>query len=175
MLEWDNFRWAIPVLFLRLPDGRLFDVAKTTFAIRTVFDGLLDRYTRLFAGRNAEMAGLEAFLRQSDAGFVLVTAPAGLGETALMANLVATHRNDLAYHFFAPGEAESLREEESASAREVRTYVTANVASPSSTDLKVITHGLTIQCGFATNGYQIASASPQIRAQPGGRVAANRR
>jgi hypothetical protein len=110
LFERDQFEWAIPVLFLRLTDGRLFQQT-STFALRRIFDGLIEQYTEIFAGRDAEINALHAFVRELAGGYLLVTAGAGLGKTALMANVVASHPGELAYHFFAPHESESLKEE----------------------------------------------------------------
>ncbi len=107
----NSFEWAIPALFLRLKDGQLFAHNDTIPTERVRFDGLIEEYTKLFAGRDAAIAELEAFMQNPAGGYLLVTAGAGLGKTALMANLVARHRDDLAYHFFSPRVSESLQEE----------------------------------------------------------------
>ena len=106
----NQFEWAVPVLFLRLQDGRLFATQSLEPPERVRFDGLIEEYTRLFAGREAAIAELEQFMADPAGGFLLVKAGAGLGKTALMANLVARHRHTLAYHFFSPRIAESLQE-----------------------------------------------------------------
>ena len=43
-----------------------------------------------------------AFLARPDRSRLMVTAPAGFGKTALLANLVASKPEAFAYHFFAP-------------------------------------------------------------------------
>ena len=89
----DAFDWALPVLFLQLKDGRLFS-STPTIALRRIFDGFIEDYTKLFAGREDQIGELEAFMSEPDGGYLLVTAPAGLGKTALMANswpATATH------------------------------------------------------------------------------------
>jgi len=104
------FEWAIPVLFLRLKNGQLFASQDLVPSERVRFDGLIEEYTQLFAGRDAAIAELETFMQNPAGGYLLVTAGAGLGKTALMANLVARHRDTLAYHFFSPRISESLQE-----------------------------------------------------------------
>jgi hypothetical protein len=112
LLLFDNKQvdWAIPVLFLRVRDGRLFAAQSLEQPERVIFDGLIAEYIRLFAGRDAAIAELEQFMADPTGGYLLVKAGAGLGKTALMASLVARHRDVLAYHFFSPRVSESLQE-----------------------------------------------------------------
>jgi hypothetical protein len=53
---------------------------------------LIEDYTALFAGREDEMAEVEAFLQRSRGGYVFVTGKSGFGKTALLANLIAKKR-----------------------------------------------------------------------------------
>lgn len=106
----DQFEWAIPVLFLRLRGGRLFAERHLEPPQRVIFDGLIEEHSRLFAGREAILSELEQFMDDPAGGYRLIQAGAGLGKTALMANLVARHRETLAYHFFTPSLPESLQE-----------------------------------------------------------------
>jgi hypothetical protein len=102
--------WATPVLFMRLTNGRLLAPQALELPGRVIFDGLIEEYTRLFAGRETASAELEQFMADPSGGYLLVKASAGLGKTALMASLVARHRDGLAYHFFSPRVSESLQE-----------------------------------------------------------------
>ena len=112
LLLFDNKHvdWGTPVLFMRLRDGRLLAPQAIEQPGRVIFDGLIDEYTRLFAGREAAIAELEQFMADPSGGYLLVKAGAGLGKTALMASLVARYREALAYHFFSPRVSESLQE-----------------------------------------------------------------
>jgi len=102
--------WAVPVLFLRVQDGRLFSAQSLEQPNRVIFDSLIEEYTRLFAGRETAVAQVEQFMAAPTGGYLLIKAGAGLGKTALMASLVARHRDDLGYHFFSPRVSESLQE-----------------------------------------------------------------
>ena len=53
---------------------------------------LIEDYTALFAGRENEIAKIEAFLQRQEGGYVLVTGKSGFGKTALLANLIAKNR-----------------------------------------------------------------------------------
>jgi hypothetical protein len=112
LLLFDNKQvdWAVPVLFMRLKDGRLLASQALEQPGCVIFDGLIEEYTRLFAGREAAITELEQFMADPSGGYLLMKAGAGLGKTALMASLVACHREGLAYHFFSPRVSESLQE-----------------------------------------------------------------
>ncbi|MEQ9238893.1 MAG: SMEK domain-containing protein [Coleofasciculus sp. E2-BRE-01] len=63
----------------------------------------ISEYTQLFVGREEERQKLARFLQENSSGLFLVTAPAGFGKTALLANWVKEwqHKDcDIAYHFF---------------------------------------------------------------------------
>ncbi|MEQ9371652.1 MAG: SMEK domain-containing protein [Coleofasciculus chthonoplastes F3-SA18-01] len=63
----------------------------------------ISEYTQLFVGREEERQKLARFLQENSSGLFLVTAPAGFGKTALLANWVKELQNkdcDIAYHFF---------------------------------------------------------------------------
>jgi hypothetical protein len=63
----------------------------------------INEYTKLFVGRQKERHKLDIFLQENSSGLFLVTAPAGFGKTALLANWVKEWHNkdcDIAYHFF---------------------------------------------------------------------------
>ncbi|MBO9362631.1 MAG: AAA family ATPase, partial [Thermoflexus sp.] len=65
---------------------------------------LLGEHTDLFVGREAEMARLDAWIAGNRSGRLLITAPAGFGKTALLANWVKERKGKggfIAYHFFS--------------------------------------------------------------------------
>jgi len=68
--------------------------------LREVFDPLLENRTALFAGRDAVLAQIGEFIQNPAGGYLVITAPAGFGKTALMANLVSRTPQAFAYHFF---------------------------------------------------------------------------
>ena len=64
---------------------------------------LVEEYTQLFVGREDVLSELDKFLTQTDKRYLTITAPAGFGKTALLANWVKSRqRNDyfIACHFF---------------------------------------------------------------------------
>jgi hypothetical protein len=50
---------------------------------------LIEHYTAVFGGRDAELAGLDAFLADTQHPFGLLVAPTGLGKTALLVHWIA--------------------------------------------------------------------------------------
>ena len=65
---------------------------------------LVEEYTKLFVGRSEMLELLDEFLSQSDNRWKVITAKAGFGKTALLANWVKSRQgNDcfIAYHFFS--------------------------------------------------------------------------
>ncbi len=65
---------------------------------------LLRDYTTLFVGRKDELAQLDGLLSAKLSGKLIITAKAGFGKTALLANWVARRRGDgcfVACHFFS--------------------------------------------------------------------------
>lgn len=64
---------------------------------------LQDYNTKLFVGREDALSQLDEFLTQTDKKYLTITAPAGFGKTALLANWVAMRQDKgyfIAYHFF---------------------------------------------------------------------------
>ena len=64
---------------------------------------VVSEYSQLFVGREEESQKLNKFLSENSSGVMLVTAGAGFGKTALLANWVNAWRNKdcfIAYHFF---------------------------------------------------------------------------
>jgi len=65
---------------------------------------LVEEYTKLFVGRSEMLELLDEFLSQSDNRWKIITAKAGLGKTALLANWVKSRQGNncfIAYHFFS--------------------------------------------------------------------------
>jgi hypothetical protein len=65
---------------------------------RRFFDHLLESHTRLFAGRQADLKHILAFVNTAPSGYIFVEAPSGYGKTSLFAKL-ATDHSEFAYHF----------------------------------------------------------------------------
>lgn len=95
----DEVEWAAPVLYLRADDARLFAPLPLR---RQIFRRLLDDRRALFAGRDGLLAELSAFADDPAGRYLLLTAPAGFGKTALLANWVDPESVRAAYHFFDP-------------------------------------------------------------------------
>ncbi len=70
--------------------------------LRAVFRPLIDHLSGLFGGRARAFREIADFIRRPRGGYFVVTAPAGFGKTALMANLVSNTPEAFAYHFFTP-------------------------------------------------------------------------
>ncbi|MEG3968478.1 ATP-binding protein [Microcoleus sp. T2B6] len=92
-LEWEEIKKE------RLPQqhsGRS-EVSDRTLA-------LVEEYTKLFVGRSEILELLDKFLIQSDNRWKIITARAGFGKTALLANWVKSRQGNgvfIAYHFFS--------------------------------------------------------------------------
>lgn len=95
----DDVEWAAPVLYLRADDAQLFAPLPLR---RQVFRRLLDDRRALFAGRDGLLAELTAFAADPTGRYLFLTAPAGFGKTALLANWVDPESVRVAYHFFDP-------------------------------------------------------------------------
>jgi tetratricopeptide (TPR) repeat protein/ElaB/YqjD/DUF883 family membrane-anchored ribosome-binding protein len=73
---------------------------------RLKIEGDPDQELPLFVGRDKESERIDRFLKQNRSGILVITAPAGFGKTALLANWVRTrqsHKRFIAYHFFSAG------------------------------------------------------------------------
>ncbi len=66
---------------------------------RRQFDALLESYGKGFGGRGAVLDDLQSFLRTPSRSHLIVEAPGGFGKSAVLANLVASHRFEHPYHF----------------------------------------------------------------------------
>ena len=75
--------------------------------LRAQFAGLIEDRMRLFGGRTAALLAIKQFIERPQGGYLLITAPAGFGKTALMAALVGATPAAFAYHFFAPAHSPS--------------------------------------------------------------------
>ncbi len=65
---------------------------------------LVEEYTKLFVGRSEMLELLDKFLNQSENRWKIITARAGFGKTALLANWVKSRQGNgvfIAYHFFS--------------------------------------------------------------------------
>jgi hypothetical protein len=76
-----------------------------------LFAPLIEGHIKLFAGRNAVLAAIDQFIRKPAGSYLVVTAPAGFGKTALMARLVSGASNAFAYHFFTAHYVETSLDE----------------------------------------------------------------
>ena len=74
---------------------------------RRRFDALLDSYGKGFGGRGAVLDDLRSFLRTPARSHLIIEAPGGFGKSAVLANLVASHRFEHAYHFLRHDDLES--------------------------------------------------------------------
>lgn len=95
----ENFRVA-----LGIPDTYGLPVVPDARTHALLRDGLklllLSKDYRIFRGRQDATQRIEAFLA-GPGGLLAVTAPAGLGKTALLAHLVRSDPHRYAYHFFS--------------------------------------------------------------------------
>ncbi|WP_414619067.1 SMEK domain-containing protein [Calothrix sp. CCY 0018] len=67
-------------------------------------ENIINEYTQLFVGRCKETQALDNFLQENSSGVMLVTAEAGFGKTALLANWLKSRQENgcfIAYHFFS--------------------------------------------------------------------------
>ncbi len=70
--------------------------------LRDVFQPLIDNRSKLFGGRTWAFEKIAEFIHSPKGGYLVITAPAGFGKTALLANLVSRTPKAFAYHFFTP-------------------------------------------------------------------------
>ena len=68
--------------------------------LREVFDPLIEDRVELFAGRDDVLTTIADFIQEPAGGYFVITAPAGFGKTALIANLLSGTPAAFAYHFF---------------------------------------------------------------------------
>jgi transcriptional regulator with XRE-family HTH domain len=67
---------------------------------RDFFRDLIEKHTQLFAGRQAESARIDQFIRDHASGYVFVEALSGYGKTSLLADLVRQNP-EFCYHFIS--------------------------------------------------------------------------
>jgi WD40 repeat protein len=91
-------------------DGAFRPIVRAS--LREAFKPLIEERTKIFGGRDAVFARIDDFIGDDTGGYLVITAPAGFGKTALVANLISERPEAFAYHFFTPlyGE-ESLSED----------------------------------------------------------------
>lgn len=68
--------------------------------LRKVFDPLIANRTAIFGGRDSAFEQIGRFIHNNAGGYLVITAPAGFGKTALMAALISRTPEAFAYHFF---------------------------------------------------------------------------
>jgi hypothetical protein len=77
---------------------------QTEWQVIDKVEQIVKEYTQFFVGRSEEIKKLDNFLAENSSGIILVTAGAGFGKTALLANWVNDRAGKgyfIAYHFFA--------------------------------------------------------------------------
>ena len=98
----------------KLSDEKLEDILRelrrrplyeryTGIEVANSVENLVNEYTTLFVGREKELAKLDAFLVDKPCGVMTITAKAGFGKSALLANWIAARKGEgyfFAYHFF---------------------------------------------------------------------------
>jgi tetratricopeptide (TPR) repeat protein len=70
--------------------------------LRKVFDPLIEDRMKLFGGRRRVLTEIANYVQDPQGGYLVITAPPGFGKTALMASLVKSTPEAIAYHFFTP-------------------------------------------------------------------------
>ena len=63
-------------------------------------DEILKEYQKLFVGREEELKAIDDFISDEKGGYFLITADAGYGKTALLANWLKNNRFQAVYHLF---------------------------------------------------------------------------
>ena len=95
----DKVRRIESILEAHFGEGRTL----TEWEVVDNVERVVNEYTQLFVGREEESKEIDKFLHENSSGVILVTAGAGFGKTALLANWVnAWGSKDcfVAYHFF---------------------------------------------------------------------------
>jgi hypothetical protein len=95
----DKVRRIESILEAHFGEGRTL----TEWEVVDNAERIVNEYTQLFVGREEESQKLDKFLSENSSGVMLVTAGAGFGKTALLANWVNAWRDKdyfIAYHFF---------------------------------------------------------------------------
>ncbi len=95
-----TFQWATPVLFMRVPDGKLFALEEGEHPIRKhiLLQGdLIAEKTKGFVGREFVFNSIDKFTSRQNNGYFLIKGDPGIGKTSLMAEMVRRHRH--LHHF----------------------------------------------------------------------------
>ncbi|CAH2402698.1 DUF4062 domain-containing protein [Mesorhizobium escarrei] len=87
----------------------LFKQRGGTVLERYVFEPVFADYMR-FGGRGDDLARIQKFLDAPDPGYLVITAPAGYGKTALAVKIIELNREACAYHFFTTRYASATRD-----------------------------------------------------------------
>ena len=87
----------------------LFKQRGGTVLERYVFEPVFADYAR-FAGRGDELVRIQKFLDSPEPGYLVITAAAGYGKTALAAKMIGLNRESCAYHFFTTRYASATRD-----------------------------------------------------------------
>jgi hypothetical protein len=85
---------------LEIYRGIRYQPVRLRAPLRDAFRPLIEDRTKVFGGRQAVVARIMQLIAGDKAGYVVITAPAGFGKTALIANLVGGTPEAFAYHFF---------------------------------------------------------------------------
>ena len=105
------------VLLDRLKQNKIIiyfiDAARAENALlRRQFDELLRNRLSLFGGRELVIQQIEEFIANPQGRYLVITAPAGFGKTALSAYIASHHQDTCAYHFFTSAyNADGLNED----------------------------------------------------------------
>ncbi|WP_298819084.1 AAA family ATPase, partial [Chloroflexus sp.] len=73
-----------------------------TVDLSNLVRSLVEHYTAIFGGRDAELAALDAFLADPQHPFALLVAPTGLGKTALLVHWIARAQQQQCQIIFVP-------------------------------------------------------------------------
>lgn len=95
----DKARKVESILEANFGEGRTL----TEWEVVDNVERIVNEYSQLFVGREEESQKLDKFFSENSSGLMLVTAGAGFGKTALLANWVNAWRDKdcfIAYHFF---------------------------------------------------------------------------
>ena len=97
-----NVMFALPIADVARSLQIDVALARPTLGVllRESFFPLIENYTKFFAGRDDVLSTIDHFMLSQEGGYLVITAPAGFGKTALVAQLVSREPSQIAYHFF---------------------------------------------------------------------------
>jgi hypothetical protein len=98
-----NVLFALPISDVAKRLQIDLDLPRPTLGVylRESFAPLIENYTKFFAGRDDVMDKLDQFMLRPEGGYLVITAPAGFGKTAIAARLANREPGRIAYHFFS--------------------------------------------------------------------------